>query len=102
LIAIRRPTSRQNSNVASFSVSISGRQPNRAFQRIGSKTNDDRTYRKSSFEISNRPWRHGEGPEERQLERSRRVPGELEAGVEVDDPAVVGDRIEPPDLAEIP
>ena len=50
-IAIRRPTSRQNSNVASFSVSISGRQPKRAFQRIGSKTNDESTYRKSSFAI---------------------------------------------------
>ena len=53
---MRRPTSRQNSNVASFSVSISGRQPNRAFQRIGSNTNDESTYRKSSFAISKRPW----------------------------------------------
>ena len=33
-----------------------GRHPKRAFQRIGSKTNDERTYRKSSFEISKRPW----------------------------------------------
>ena len=53
---MRRPTSRQNSNVASFSVSISGRQPNRVFQRIGSNTNDESTYRKSSFAISKRSW----------------------------------------------
>jgi hypothetical protein len=43
LIAIRPPISRQYSNVASFSASISGRQPKRAFHLIGSKTNDDRT-----------------------------------------------------------
>ena len=55
LIAISRPTSIQKWNDASRSASINGRHPKRAFQRMGSKTNDESTYRKSSFEISKRP-----------------------------------------------
>ena len=48
---IRRPTTRQKWKPASFSCSVSGRQPKRAFQRIGSKMNVDSTYRKSSLRI---------------------------------------------------
>jgi hypothetical protein len=48
-----------------------------------------------------RDRRHRERPEQRQLERPRRVPRELEARVQVDDPRVVGDGVEPANLAEI-
>jgi hypothetical protein len=53
---IRRPISRQQWKLARRSVSVIGRQPKRAFQRIGSSTNVESTYTKSSFEISKRLW----------------------------------------------
>ena len=42
--------------------------------------------------------RHGEGAEQCQLERSRRVPGKLLERCEEGDPLMVDHRIEPPDL----
>ncbi len=51
-----RPISRQKWNVACRSASISRRHPKRSFQRNGSSTIAESTYRKSSFAMSKRPW----------------------------------------------
>ena len=40
---MRRPTSREKWNIAVRSVSVRRRQPKRSIQRIGSKTNVERT-----------------------------------------------------------
>jgi hypothetical protein len=45
--------------------------------------------------------RHGERAEEGELEGAGEVDGELEAGVQVDDPLCVVHGIEPPDLAQV-
>ena len=42
-----------------------------------------------------------EGSEECELERARRVPRKLEARIEVDDAPVIGDGIQPADLAQV-
>jgi hypothetical protein len=44
----------------------------------------------------------GEGSEECELERAGRVEGKLEAGVQVHDALMVGERVEPLDLAQVP